>query len=341
MRQLVLACLLVGSVAAQYRVPAAKDPYVNDYARVLSDATEARVRAKLAPLRDRDVQITVLTVERLRDWGARADQAASFAQAVYDGWGVGVAGVDHGALLFVAVRDHKWDLRLGRGYLSRATPDVMRAVGDALSGPFRREDYGTGVLAALDVVVSRIVETAAPPTPRRDAEEPPPTNSVDRLIEEERRAQGAGGFDVEHDATFEAPDVDTAPPVAPPQDAGRPEPPYRHREDRTPQTLPHAPGFSLGCGSWICWVLGAMFLLSAFRRRRPPTWGGGYPYARGGGVSWGSVLGGMLIGSLLRGGSRGGSSGSSSGSFFGGRRSGGGGGMFGGGSSGGGFGGSW
>jgi hypothetical protein len=346
MRLILLVCALAGVAGAQLRVPPERDPLVNDYARVLSDAAETQIRALLRPLLQRGTPIVILTVDRLRDWGGKADEIATFSQKVYDTWSFGSADVTKRVVLVIAVRDRKWHLRLGKAYDAFNTPELNRAVGDALAAPFRREDYGAGVLAAATVIRDRIIDA---PAPASTTPSTPPSNPVDQEIEEERRRREAGQ-NVEGDPTFdvEAP-VEAPPPTQEPeydQDSGSAPPPFQKPKWREPQNLPHNPGLHVGgCGSWICVLLGVMFMLSMFRRRKAATWGGGYPYKRyGGGPSWGSMLGGFLLGSMMGGGSRSswGSGSSSSGGFFGGGgSSGGGGGSFGGGGSGGGFGGGW
>ncbi len=360
----VLGWWLLCAVAAcgQFRIPAARDPLVNDYARMLSDAAETRLRDELRPFRDRGIHVVVLTVSRLKDHGARADSVKAFAEAVYANWGIGNAGEDKGALFLVAKDDHKWFLELGRGYRRFNTAATGAAVRDALGPHFRREDYGEGISAAIRVLKMRVFDAdtaGAVPNPDAGGGRPsiPPTpttpgakNPVDALIEDERVHQSGAGYDVERDTSFDV-ESDGLPPlpgdeVAKPQDAPTfSDPPYVRKEWRQQQSTPHHPGFSFGCGSWICWVVGFLILASFFKRRRPPVFGGGVPYRRygGGGFSIGSAIGGFLIGSLLRGGSRGGFSnrGSSGGGWSGGIGSGGGGGFFGGGKSGGGFGGGW
>lgn len=356
--------LCAAAASAQFRIPAARDPLVNDYARMLSDAAETRLRDELRPFRDRGIHVVVLTVSRLRDHGARADSIKKFAEEIYANWGIGNAGENKGALLFFAKDDYKWFLVLGLAYKQFDNAATNNAVRDALNPHFRREDYGEGISAAIRVLKTRVFDaesTSVVPNPGASGGvsptvPPPPSsgakNPVDAMIEDEQAHQAGAGYDVERDTSF---DVETngLPPlpgdeVAKPQEApSSSDPPYVRKEWREPQRTPHHPGFSFGCGSWICWVVGFLILASFFKRRRPPAFGGGVPYRRygGGGFSIGSAIGGFLLGSLLRGGSRGGFSnrGSSGGGWSGGvgGGGGGGGGFFGGGKSGGGFGGGW
>jgi hypothetical protein len=340
-------CLLGAAVApAQYRIPAAQDPLVNDYGRMLSDAAETSLREELRPLRDRGIHVVVLTVARLRDHGAKPDKVGAFAKAVYDNWGVGVKGDDRGALLLVARDDHKWYIELGKAYAAKNDGALLSAVGAALGPYFRREDYAGGLKAALVPLRDRVFDATPAGTP---------PNPVDLEIEEERRRQREAGQEVERDTRFDVEssglpplpgDEPTTSAPPPPKDS---DPPFTRREWREPQRVPHHPGLSFGCGSWICWGIGGLMVLSMlFGRRRRPSFPGGVPpmpYQRyGGGFSWGSAIGGFLLGKMLSGGSR-----RSSGSSFGGGSGwsggigggGGGGGFFGGGKSGGGFGGGW
>ncbi|HYC77952.1 MAG TPA: hypothetical protein VEI02_10025, partial [Planctomycetota bacterium] len=247
--------------------------------------------------------------------------------------------------------------QLGKGYSEFNTPALFDEVAAALREPFRREDYGEGVYAACELIIARVIRSTAPPS----------QNPVDRMIEEERSRRVERSTEIEQNPDFEverdAP-VDAPPPSTDagydPFDQGPMAPPHRRPDWNQPQRVPRHPGFAPGCGgSWVCLILGALFLFSMLRRRRG-AWGGGLPYRRYGGGGFGSLLGGFLLGRMFGGGSSwgggrghgggffgggGGSSSSSGGSFGGGGSWGGGGGGggrgFGGGKSGGGFGGGW
>ena len=76
---------------------------VNDYANLLSPATEASLESVLKSLESSDsTQIVVLTIKSLR-----GDSLEQFSLRVVEDWKIGQQGLDNGVLLLVARDDRK------------------------------------------------------------------------------------------------------------------------------------------------------------------------------------------------------------------------------------------
>ena len=109
-------CLLSLHLAAQslaLDVPNLKGR-INDYANLLSPATEASLESVLKSLESTDsTQIVVLTIDSLR-----GDSLEQFSLRVVEDWKIGQQGLDNGVLLLVARDDRKIRIEVGYGPLS-------------------------------------------------------------------------------------------------------------------------------------------------------------------------------------------------------------------------------
>ena len=84
---------------------------VNDYADLLSPATEASLESVLKSLESSDsTQIVVLTITSLQ-----GDSLEEFSLGVVEDWKVGQQGLDNGVLLLVAGDDRKIRIEVGYG----------------------------------------------------------------------------------------------------------------------------------------------------------------------------------------------------------------------------------
>ncbi|MBT8345978.1 MAG: TPM domain-containing protein, partial [Desulfofustis sp.] len=84
---------------------------VNDYANLLSPATEASLESVLKSLESSDsTQIVVLTINSLQD-----DDLEQFSLRVVEDWKIGQQGLDNGVLLLVARDDRKIRIEVGYG----------------------------------------------------------------------------------------------------------------------------------------------------------------------------------------------------------------------------------
>lgn len=162
----VLALPLLAA-AAQASLPRRSDPYVNDLAGVLSSESEARIRGWLMDLQqDRNLEMTVLTIDRVDDYSATYTTIEQFATRLFNTWRIGSLPDNRGMLLLMAVDDRAIRLELGNGF-SRAydarAEDIMN---EFILPRFRREDYDggieKGVRAAIHMATGEWPEGAAP-----------------------------------------------------------------------------------------------------------------------------------------------------------------------------------
>ena len=133
--------------------------HVVDTTGTLSPAEASELETALATLeRERGAQVVVLMVptvapEPIEQFGIRAGEA----------WKLGRKGVDDGAILLVALRDHRVRIEVGRG-LEGALNDATskRIIAEAITPRFKKNDYIGGLRAGIDSV-SKVVRSEVLP----------------------------------------------------------------------------------------------------------------------------------------------------------------------------------
>jgi uncharacterized protein len=134
---------------------------VNDYARVLDEASKAAIEGRLAEFeRESSSQVVVVVIPSL-DGQAIEDLAVR----VVETWGLGQKDRNNGVLLLVAMSDHKARIEVGYGLEDRLTDALSRRIlEDRLFPAFRAGDYAGGVRATCDGIIeaTRGAYVAAP-----------------------------------------------------------------------------------------------------------------------------------------------------------------------------------
>lgn len=129
--------------------------YVNDYAEVIDQATQARMETILTNLKERaDIQFAVVTVPTTGDV-----PIFDYSLSVARGWGIGSnQGERNGLLLLVAVNDRKYQVQVSR-HLEGDLPDgLVGEIGRRMREPFRAGDYGQGLMNAVQTFVATLAE---------------------------------------------------------------------------------------------------------------------------------------------------------------------------------------
>ena len=136
---------LCGSVFA-YQSPGSPNGYVNDFAGVLSAATEDEVNALLYDFsKNESNEVAVVTVTDLG-----GEEIEYYASKLFEEWGIGTAEHDNGVLLLVAVEDKKVRLEVGYGLEGTLTDLEAWAIIDGVLLPaFKAGDFDKGVNGAI------------------------------------------------------------------------------------------------------------------------------------------------------------------------------------------------
>ncbi len=131
--------------------------YVSDNAHVLSPEAIARLDALCAQLDHSatNAQIAVVTVHSLNGY-----DAASYANQLEDKWKIGKKGTDKGALVLLAVGDHKYRIDVGYGLEGILNDAKVGDIGRGMIPYLRAGDYDSAVTAAVGQVANVIAADA-------------------------------------------------------------------------------------------------------------------------------------------------------------------------------------
>jgi uncharacterized protein len=142
-----------GSLWAQTQsLPPKPDRYITDQAGVIDATTLASINDQLDQFeRDTSNQIVVAIYPSLPA-DATIDQ---YTIDTYNAWGIGQKGKDNGALLLIAVNDHKMFICTGRG-LEGALPDAIckNIVTQVIAPQFKQGNYSAGVEAGVAAMIA-------------------------------------------------------------------------------------------------------------------------------------------------------------------------------------------
>ena len=153
--RILAAFLVICSAFAYAEKPAELKPtnYVNDFAGVISPATQARLNAMCLEVEQKaNAQITVVTIKTLEE-----ESKEQFGNELFKQWGVGKKGSDRGVLILLAVQDHQYWTEVGYG-LEPILPDgKVGGFGREMVPILRQNNYD----AALTLMTTRIAQTIA------------------------------------------------------------------------------------------------------------------------------------------------------------------------------------
>lgn len=126
---------------------------VNDFADLLSPATEAQLEYILKTLESTDsTQIVVLTIESLR-----GDSLEEFSLRVVENWQIGQKGLDNGALLLVARDDRKIRIEVGYGLEGSLTDMTAGQIIRTVIAPrFKQGDFNQGIIDGIGAIVATV-----------------------------------------------------------------------------------------------------------------------------------------------------------------------------------------
>jgi len=163
-----LLLALAGPInAAALEVPRLKG-HVNDYAAMLSPASERQLEALLTDFEQKEsTQIVVLTIPSLQ-----GDSLEDFSIRVAETWKIGQKKLDNGAILLIAKNDRKIRIDVGYGLEGRLT-DLLagRIIRNVIAPQFKSGQFDQGitegVAAMIDAVRGEYSGTDAPRQPRQ------------------------------------------------------------------------------------------------------------------------------------------------------------------------------
>ncbi len=132
-------------------IPARGQEYVNDYARLLTQADEVTITRFASELEKKTTaQIAVVTIKTIQP-----ETIQGFSVRLFDQWKIGQKGEDNGVLLLIALDDRKAWITTGYG-MEGAIPDVIanKIVRDVMIPYFKKGQYSQGITQGAVAVIS-------------------------------------------------------------------------------------------------------------------------------------------------------------------------------------------
>jgi uncharacterized protein len=129
--------------------------YVSDFAGVIDQQHRAALEAYADSVKQATkAELAFVTVPSLQ-----GEPIEDVANDLFHAWGIGRKGEDDGALVLLAIQDHRSRLEVGGG-LGGAVPDGMAGLLlDDMRPALRRNDYGSAMLAAAVRLGSAIAQS--------------------------------------------------------------------------------------------------------------------------------------------------------------------------------------
>ncbi|MBA4418180.1 MAG: methanol dehydrogenase [Syntrophus sp. (in: bacteria)] len=140
--------IFTGSSAA-LDIPPLKG-YVNDYGGMMSQSTKGKIEKELKAFEQSDsTQIFILTIPSLD-----GESLEDYSIKVAEKWKTGQKGKDNGILLFVANKDRKIRIEVGRGLEGKLTDLTAGQIIDLVMKPrFKRGDFDGGFVAGASALI--------------------------------------------------------------------------------------------------------------------------------------------------------------------------------------------
>ncbi len=177
---ILLPALLFGAqvpaLAQSQTWPDHQTTFVNDYADIIDEATEARLVKELKTLRDETgVEATILTLYSRRAYGTSLSLEA-FATGLFNHWGIGDAEQNGGILIYVSPYDREMRIELGAGYPRGFDRVAGNIIDDFFIPAFKKQEYAKGIEDGSIAVFSQIAR------PFHAGEAPPSTGPSDGTL---------------------------------------------------------------------------------------------------------------------------------------------------------------
>ncbi|WP_420863346.1 TPM domain-containing protein [Algirhabdus cladophorae] len=158
MRLLLTICLWIGLSfgATAQTYPDYTSTTVNDFADLLPEDAEARVRSTLERLKsERDVEITLVTLTAMASYVGPLN-LEDYATNLFNTWGVGDSSRNDGILVLIFRQDREMRIALGSGYGFEWDRAASEAIERGFIPSFRNNDYAGGIERGIQQTIDRI-----------------------------------------------------------------------------------------------------------------------------------------------------------------------------------------
>ena len=150
LQSLLFICIL--SVAVSAEIPAPGSNYANDYANVLSAATEEHINKTSKTYSGDGTQVVVVTVTSLDGMDIE-----TYSNRLFRSWGIGNADKDNGLLILVSTGDREIRIEVGRGLEGTFNDAKCGRLIDEYAIPYLKDNnYDEGIKNLYDMIIAGI-----------------------------------------------------------------------------------------------------------------------------------------------------------------------------------------
>lgn len=147
----------VSLAVAQSGYPQPTDPYVNDFAHLLTPADAVLITQLLTDLKTQSgIEATVVTLNSIHDYPTGDETIEAFATHLFNTWGIGDKANHKGVLILVAVQDRKVRIELGTGYESQYNDEMQQVINEQMLPAFKQNDYSRGLYQGTRAVIAAL-----------------------------------------------------------------------------------------------------------------------------------------------------------------------------------------
>lgn len=127
--------------------------YVNDYADVLSEETEAELMSTALDLYNQTTaQVVVLTINSLE-----GEDISDYAVETFRDWGIGDSNKNNGVLIVLSIEDREMWMTTGYGLEGTLTDVRLGQLRDAYAKPYyKNDDFETGTKLLFNAIINEI-----------------------------------------------------------------------------------------------------------------------------------------------------------------------------------------
>jgi hypothetical protein len=144
------------SVFVAAALPGPEHLYLNDFANMIPDQEEARLRTELADLDRRyGIEFVVVTVDSYAQYSKQYRDVEGFAQHLFDDWGVGLMAESRGVLL-VITRGAEVIILTSEPYPSHVRAELERIIDQVIVLPVKRQKPASGVIDGIEALIAVI-----------------------------------------------------------------------------------------------------------------------------------------------------------------------------------------
>ncbi len=164
---LVLAfSVAAGTNAVTFPNKPSKEHFYVDPAGLLN-ASDAKTVDELAAalLSDEKIPVIVVTIPSLVSFQATDMTIESYAQALFDEWGIGSQNRNYGILLLVSVGDRKARIELGQAWGGKNDQDATHIMDTLIVPSFKKGDFSGGIREGVNAL-DKMARGLALPKPK-------------------------------------------------------------------------------------------------------------------------------------------------------------------------------